>query len=81
MNYWCFYDTLFKYFQAPDEYGLILLDIVMPEKDGLEVLAELKADEDLKQIPVVMLSGISDEDIGPFLFGVSCVFWMKKYFF
>ncbi len=71
MKYRCFYDTLFEYFQAPDEYGLILLDIVMPEKDGIEVLAELKADEDLKQIPVVMLSGISDEDIGPFLFGFS----------
>jgi CheY-like chemotaxis protein len=45
---------------------LILLDIVMPEKDGLEVLAEIKADAELQHIPVVMLSGISDEDVGQF---------------
>lgn len=42
---------------------VILLDIQMPVKDGLEVLAELKADDDLKNIPVVILSNIDSEDI------------------
>lgn len=42
---------------------IILLDIQMPVKDGLEVLAELKADDDLKNIPVVILSNIDSEDI------------------
>ncbi len=35
---------------------LMLLDLNMPRKDGREVLAEVKADEALKQIPVVVLT-------------------------
>ena len=35
---------------------LILLDLNMPRKDGREVLAEIKADEDLKVIPVIVLT-------------------------
>lgn len=35
---------------------LILLDINMPRKNGMEVLVDLKNDEDLKTIPVVMLT-------------------------
>ena len=39
--------------QRPD---LILLDLNLPGRDGREVLAEIKADESLKRIPVVILS-------------------------
>jgi two-component system alkaline phosphatase synthesis response regulator PhoP len=35
---------------------LILLDIMMPGKDGIEVLEELAADERLKGIPVILLT-------------------------
>lgn len=42
--------------------GLILLDLNMPKKDGLEALAEIKADSDLKQIPVVMLTASKEEE-------------------
>ncbi|MEK7326502.1 MAG: response regulator [Chloroflexota bacterium] len=40
---------------------LILLDLNLPRKDGREVLAEIKADEDLKVIPVVVLTTSRDE--------------------
>ena len=35
---------------------LILLDLNLPKKSGLEVLKEVKADEDLRRIPVVVLT-------------------------
>lgn len=52
-----------KYAQAPRP-DLILLDLNLPRKDGREVLAEIKADSDLKRIPVVMLTiSKAEEDI------------------
>jgi CheY-like chemotaxis protein len=43
---------------------LILLDLNLPRKDGREVLAELKADESLRRIPVVVLTtSRAEEDI------------------
>jgi CheY-like chemotaxis protein len=43
---------------------LILLDLNLPRRDGREVLAEIKADESLRQIPVVVLTtSQADEDI------------------
>ena len=44
--------------------GLILLDLNLPRKDGRNVLAEIKADGDLRRIPVVVLTtSRSEEDI------------------
>jgi two-component system, chemotaxis family, response regulator Rcp1 len=40
---------------------LILLDLNLPRKDGREVLAQIKADEVLKRIPVVVLTTSQDE--------------------
>jgi len=41
---------------------LIVLDIMMPEKDGFAVLKELKDREETKQIPVVVVSALNDEE-------------------
>lgn len=41
---------------------LMILDLNLPKKDGREVLAEVKSDRDLKQIPVVILTISSDEE-------------------
>ena len=43
---------------------LILLDLNLPRRDGREVLAEIKADPDLRRIPVVVLTtSQAEEDI------------------
>jgi CheY-like chemotaxis protein len=39
--------------------NLILLDIMMPEMNGLEVLAKLKANDETKKIPVVVLTNLA----------------------
>jgi two-component system, chemotaxis family, response regulator Rcp1 len=51
----------FKGASRPD---LILLDLNLPIKDGREVLAQIKSDENLKRIPVVILTtSKAEEDI------------------
>lgn len=42
------------------KYDLLLCDIMMPEVDGYEVLRELKADPDLKALPVIMISALDE---------------------
>jgi CheY-like chemotaxis protein len=41
---------------------VILLDIMMPKMNGLETLDKLKADEQTKTIPVVILTNLADND-------------------
>ena len=43
--------------EPPD---VVLLDIVMPELDGVSVLKQLKADETLAHLPVIVISGYPD---------------------
>jgi CheY-like chemotaxis protein len=51
--------------EKPD---LILLDLILPKKNGFEVLKELKNDESTKQIPVIVLTNLSEMgDIGKVL--------------
>ena len=45
--------------ETPD---LILLDIVMPYMGGLEVLAEIKKDERINKIPIIMLTNLSQKE-------------------
>ena len=41
-------------------FDLVLLDIMMPIMDGYEVLKEMKANEKLKDIPVIMITALDD---------------------
>lgn len=43
-------------------YDLVLLDIMMPEINGYEVLERIKADEALRHIPVIMISAVDEID-------------------
>ena len=45
-----------------DPYDLILLDLLMPEISGLDVLVFLKADPNLRDIPVIMISALNEID-------------------
>jgi len=63
--------------QKPD---LILLDIMMPEMDGYEVLGNLKKEWDLEYIPVILLSAISDSDSKTKGFSLGAVDYITKPF-
>jgi len=44
------------------KFDLVLLDIMMPEMDGYQVLEEMKIDTELRDIPVIMISAVEDLD-------------------
>lgn len=44
---------------SPD---LVLLDLIMPKLDGITVLRQMKADEKLRRVPVVILTNLSSGD-------------------
>lgn len=57
-------DFLFRrknYAQAPRP-NLVLLDLYLPKKHGLDVLNELKTDEKLRKIPVIVFTVSTDEE-------------------
>ena len=49
-----------KFARAPRP-DLILLDLLLPKKSGFEVLTEIRGDDDLREIPVVILTAADDE--------------------
>jgi adenylate cyclase len=45
-----------------ENFDLILLDLLMPDLNGFQVLQRLKADERLRDVPVILISGLQDVD-------------------
>ncbi|MHC4141968.1 MAG: response regulator [Planctomycetota bacterium] len=52
-------EALNKIEQDPPD--LVALDITMPEKSGVAVYRKLKQDDKLKSIPVIIITGVSDD--------------------
>jgi len=62
-----------KYEDMPNP-DLILLDLNLPRKNGIELLNEIKKDEDLKDIPVIILTTSNNKEdiLNTNKFGVNC---------
>jgi putative two-component system response regulator len=58
--------------------SLILLDIMMPEMDGYEVFERLRADERTRQIPVIFITALSDEQDEAKGLGMGAVDYISK---
>ncbi len=61
--------------QHPD---LILLDMMLPDIDGLRVCDELKRDAATNDVPVIALSGRSERELGPAARNVGCALYLEK---
>jgi CheY-like chemotaxis protein len=59
-------------------YYFLLLDIRMPKVDGQEVLRQMKEDEELKKIPVIMLTTTDDASEIDRYYRMGCSFYMVK---
>ena len=57
---------------------LLLLDIRMPKVDGLEVLAQLRADEQLKKMPVIILTTTDEAEEVDRCYDLGCSFYIVK---
>ena len=59
---------------------LILLDVLMPDMDGYEVLRRLKRTDKTKEIPVIFITGIKAEDSGVNWSSIGAVDYINKPF-
>jgi len=66
-----------KMIQA-EKPGLILLDLLMPVVDGQQMLNELKSDNQLKDIPVIMVSAVNDPEISEKCLEKGAAYYMTK---
>lgn len=58
---------------------LILLDIMLPKIDGIQVLSKLKADAKLKTVPVIMLTNFGQEDLVKQAVNIGSAEYLLKY--
>lgn len=75
-------DFLFKkdtevYFEDKKHY-ILLLDIRMTQVDGIEVLKRIKEDEELRKIPVIMLTTTSEASMIKQCYELGCSYYMVK---
>jgi CheY-like chemotaxis protein len=75
-------DFFFAQYSEPRAVGggayLILLDIRMPKVDGVEVLRRLKADPELKKLPVIVLTTTDDMREVEHCYALGCSVYLQK---
>jgi DNA-binding response OmpR family regulator len=62
--------------EKPD---LVLLDIMLPNKNGIDILEELRQDDGFKELPVVMLTNYGDEENIRKSLELGALDYLKKY--
>lgn len=60
-------------------FDLVLLDVIMPKFNGLEVLGQIRQDQKLKDVPVVMLTNFGQEEIAKKAMDLGAVDFIIKY--
>jgi two-component system cell cycle response regulator len=72
-------DSLFRELNGgtPD---LLLLDVIMPGTDGVQLLQEIKSDSRWRDIPVLMVSSLSPDDMTEKTFGLGAADFIRKPF-
>ncbi len=60
------------------KWDLMLLDIMLPKKDGLEVLAQIKKNPELKNRPIVLLTNLGRDSIVKEGFNLGAVDYLVK---
>ena len=61
-----------------EQPNVILLDVMMPKMDGYEALRRLRADQDLQQIPVIMITARGAEHDIATSFRLGAIFHLEK---
>jgi DNA-binding response OmpR family regulator len=68
------FETVMK--EKPD---LILLDIMLPNKNGIDILEEIRSEDSLKSLPVIMLTNYGDEENIRRSLELGALDYLKKY--
>jgi CheY-like chemotaxis protein len=64
-------------FEPPPPH-VLFLDLNMPRKNGFEVLSELKLDEKLKHLPVIIFSTSFEQDVANLLYKKGAHYYIRK---
>jgi CheY-like chemotaxis protein len=63
---------------APPPDRILFLDLKMPRKNGFEVLSEIKKDEKLEKLPVIIYSRSSHQEVANLLYGKGAHYYIRK---
>ena len=55
-------EALEKLNASPNDYSVVVMDRIMPYMSGMEMLREMQNSENLKDIPVIMLTGLGEKE-------------------